>query len=105
VIRELHSDTYAVRGGLTRSAFDETSEALYLSSGFVYGTAQEAEAAFNEELDRFVYSRYGNPTVAMFEERMRLLEGAEAAFATATGVSAVFIALAALCGKGDRIVA
>ena len=103
--RELHSDTYAVRGGLTRSAFDETSEALYLSSGFVYGTAQEAEAAFNEELDRFVYSRYGNPTVAMFEERMRLLEGAEAAFATATGVSAVFIALAALCGKGDRIVA
>ncbi len=105
MIRELHSDTYAVRGGLTRSAFDETSEALYLSSGFVYGTAQEAEAAFNEELDRFVYSRYGNPTVAMFEERMRLLEGAEAAFATATGVSAVFIALAALCGKGDRIVA
>ena len=105
MIRELHSDTYAVRGGLTRSAFDETSEALYLSSGFVYGTAQEAEAAFNEELDRFVYSRYGNPTVAMFEERMRLLEGAEAAFATATGVSAVFTALAALCGKGDRIVA
>ena len=105
MIRELHSDTYAVRGGLTRSAFDETSEALYLSSGFVYGTAQEAEAAFNEELDRFVYSRYGNPTVAMFEERMRLLEGAEAAFATSTGVSAVFIALAALCGKGDRIVA
>ncbi len=103
--RELHPDTYAVRGGLARSAFDETSEALYLSSGFVYGTAQEAEAAFNEELDRFVYSRYGNPTVAMFEERMRLLEGAEAAFATSTGVSAVFIALAALCGKGDRIVA
>jgi O-succinylhomoserine sulfhydrylase len=105
VSRELHPDTYAVRGGLARSAFDETSEALYLSSGFVYGTAQEAEAAFNEELDRFVYSRYGNPTVAMFEERMRLLEGAEAAFATSTGVSAVFIALAALCGKGDRIVA
>ena len=103
--REVHPDTYAVRGGLTRSAFDETSEALYLSSGFVYGTAQEAEAAFNEEVDRFVYSRYGNPTVAMFEERMRLLEGAEAAFATSTGVSAVFIALAALCGKGDRIVA
>lgn len=52
--REVHPDTYAVRGGLTRSAFDETSEALYLSSGFVYGTAQEAEAAFNEEVDRFV---------------------------------------------------
>ena len=63
--REVHPDTYAVRGGLTRSAFDETSEALYLSSGFVYGTAQEAEAAFNEEVDRFVYSRYGNPTVCL----------------------------------------
>jgi O-succinylhomoserine sulfhydrylase len=89
-----------------RSEFDETSEALYLSSGFVYGTAQEAEAAFNEELDRFVYSRYGNPTVAMFEERMRLLEGAEACVRhVASAISAVFIALAALCGKGDRIVA
>ena len=103
--RELQPDTYAVRGGLMRSEFLETSEAIYLSSGFVYSSAEQAEAAFNEEIEKFVYSRYGNPTVAMFEERLRLLEGAEACFATSTGVSALFVALAALCGKGDRIVA
>jgi len=101
---ELRPDTVAVRGGLTRSAFDETSEGLFLTSGYVYSSAQEAEAAFTEEIDRFVYSRYGNPTVAMFQERMRLLEGAQACFATATGMSAVFVALAALLGKGDRVV-
>ena len=101
---ELRADTLAVRGGLVRSGFDETSEGLFLTSGYVYSSAQEAEAAFKDEIDRFVYSRYGNPTVAMFQERMRLLEGAEACFATATGMSAVFVALAALLGKGDRVV-
>jgi len=101
---ELRPDTLAVRGGLSRSPFEETSEALYLTSGFVYATAEEAEAAFADGADRFVYSRYGNPTVAMFEERMRLLEGAEACFATASGMAAVFVALAALLGKGDRVV-
>jgi O-succinylhomoserine sulfhydrylase len=100
----LRPDTLAVRGGLVRSAFDETSEALFLTSGYVYSSAQEAEAAFKDEIDRFVYSRYGNPTVAMFQERMRLLEGAQGCFATATGMSAVFVALAALLGKGDRVV-
>lgn len=103
-MRELRPDTLAVRGGLARSGFDETSEGLYLTSGYVYATAQEAEAAFKDEIDRFVYSRYGNPTVRMFEERMRLLEGTEACFATATGMSAVFVALAALLAKGDRVV-
>jgi len=103
-MRELRPDTLAVRGGLTRSGFDETSEGLFLTSGYVYATAQEAEAAFKDEIDRFVYSRYGNPTVRMFEERMRLLEGTEACFATATGMSAVFVALAALLAKGDRVV-
>ena len=103
-MRELRPDTLAVRGGLARSGFDETSEALFLTSGFVYASAQEAEAAFKDEIDRFVYSRYGNPTVRMFEERMRLLEGTEACFATATGMSAVFVALAALLGNGDRVV-
>lgn len=98
-------DTLAVRGGLARSGFDETAEALFLSSGFVYGSAAEAEAAFAGEVDRFVYSRYGNPTVAVFEERLRLLEGAEACFATASGMSAVFVALASLCGQGSRVVA
>lgn len=88
-----------------RSQFDETAEALYLTSGFVYESAEQAEAAFKDEIDKFIYSRYGNPTVAMFEERMRALEGAEACFATASGMSAVFVALAALCGAGSRLVA
>jgi len=103
-MRELRPDTLAVRGGLARTGFDETAEALFLTSGYVYTSAQEAEAAFKDEIDRFVYSRYGNPTVAMFQDRMRLLEGAQACFATATGMSAVFVALAALLGKGDRVV-
>ena len=103
-MNELRPDTLAVRGGLARSNFDETSEGLFLTSGYVYSSAQEAEAAFKDEIDRFVYSRYGNPTVHMFEERMRLLEGTQACFATSTGMSAVFVALAALLGKGDRVV-
>ena len=93
-----------MRGGLARSEFDETAEALYLTSGFVYDSAEQAEAAFKDEIDKFIYSRYGNPTVAMFEERLRLLEGAEACFATASGMAAVFTSLAALCAQGDRIV-
>ena len=71
-VRRWRPDTYAVRGGLTRSEFDETSEAVFLTSGFVYDSAQQAEAAFKDEIDKFIYSRYGNPTVAMFEERWRL---------------------------------
>ena len=82
-------DTLAVRGGLARSGFDETSEALFLTSGFVYGTAADAEAAFAGDVDRYVYSRYGNPTVRGFEERLRLVEGAPACFATASGMAAV----------------
>ena len=94
-----------VRGGLMRSGFEETSEALFLSSGYVYESAEQAEKAFTGEIDRFVYSRFGNPTVAMFEERLRLIEGAPAAFGTASGMSAVFIALGALLKAGDRLVA
>jgi O-succinylhomoserine sulfhydrylase len=97
--------TIGVRGGLLRSGFDETSEGLYLTSGYVYGSAAEAEKAFTGEIDRFVYSRYGNPTVAMFEERLRLIEGAPAAFATSSGMAAVFTGLGALLGAGDRLVA
>lgn len=100
-----HPQTLAVRGGLARSGFDETAEALYLTSGFVYESAEQAEAAFKDEVEHFVYSRYGNPTVATLEERLRLMEGAEACFATASGMAAVFTALAALCGAGDRVVA
>lgn len=100
----LRPDTLAVRGGLMRSGFDETAEAIFLTSGFVYDSAEQAEAAFKDEIEKYIYSRYGNPTVAMFEERLRLLEGAEACFATASGMSAVFVALAALLGQGDRVV-
>lgn len=98
-------DTLAVRGGLSRSGFDETAEAIYATSGFVYSSAAEAEAAFAGDIDRFVYGRYGNPTVAMFEERLRLLEGAEACIATASGMAAVWAALAAQLSAGDRVVA
>ena len=97
--------TIGVRGGLLRSGFEETSEGLYLTSGYVYESAAEAEKAFTGEIDRFVYSRYGNPTVAMFEERLRLIEGAEACFATSSGMSAVFTGLGALLKAGDRLVA
>ncbi|GAB2909166.1 O-succinylhomoserine sulfhydrylase [Rhodococcus aerolatus] len=103
--RELRPDTLAVRGGLDRTGFEENSEALFLTSGFVYGSAADAEAAFAGDVDRFVYSRYGNPTVAVFEERLRLLEGTEDCFATASGMSAVWTALASLVRAGDRIVA
>ena len=102
---EWAADTQAVRGGLDRSNFQETSEALFLNSGFVYESAEAAEQAFTGEVDRFVYSRYGNPTVATFQERLRLLEGTEACFATASGMSAVFTALGALLAAGDRVVA
>ena len=97
-------DTLAVRGGLQRSNFDETAEALFLTSGYVYRNAAEAEAAFAGDIERYVYSRYGNPTVTTFEERLRLIEGAPACFATATGMAAVFTALAGLLAQGDRVV-
>jgi len=97
--------TLAVRGGLHRSEFGETSEALYLTSGYVYASAEEAEAAFKGDLKRYMYSRFGNPTVAMFEERLRLIEGAEACRATATGMAAVFAALMCQLKAGDHVVA
>lgn len=97
--------TLGVRGGLLRSEFEETSEGLFLTSGYVYGSAAEAEKAFTGEVDRFVYSRYGNPTIEMFQERLRLLEGAPACFATSSGMAAVFTGLGALLKAGDRLVA
>ncbi|GAA4623805.1 O-succinylhomoserine sulfhydrylase [Cellulomonas oligotrophica] len=101
----LRPDTLAVRGGLVRSEFAEMSEAVFLTQGYTYGSAADAEAGFAGEVDRFLYSRYGNPTVTTFEERLRLLEGAEACYATASGMSAVFTALAALVRSGSRVVA
>ncbi|WP_421725255.1 O-succinylhomoserine sulfhydrylase [Bauldia sp.] len=97
--------TALVHGGTARSQFGETSEAIYLTQGYVYETAELAEARFKGDDPGHVYSRYSNPTVAMFEERMRHLEGAEAARATATGMAAVNTALMASLSAGDHIVA
>ena len=97
--------TKLVRGGLERSHFNETSEALYLTSGYVYETAEEAEAAFDGGLDRYVYTRYGNPTVSALQDRMALLEGAEKCLATGTGMAAIFATLACQLSQGDRVVA
>ena len=97
--------TQLVRGGTRRSSFDETNEAIFMTSGFVYDNAEQAEAAFKNEIDRFIYSRYGNPTNEMFQDRLCLLEGAEACRATASGMAAVFAALACMVKSGDRIVA
>ncbi len=97
--------TKLVRGGLSRSEHGETSEALYLNSGFVYEDAETAAARFAGEDDGYVYARYGNPTVTMFEERLRILEGAEACYATASGMAAVYGALACQVKAGDHIVA
>lgn len=97
--------TALVHGGTTRSPFGETSEAMYLTQGFVYSDAEAAEARFNGEDPGFVYSRYANPTVAMFEDRIKMLEGAEAARATASGMAAVNLALMASVKAGDHVVA
>lgn len=98
-------DTQAVRGGLERTPFGETSEALHLTSGFVYGSADEAFGAFSGDNDHHRYTRLGNPTLDMLEERLALLEGGEAARTTASGMSAVFNALASMLQVGDRVVA
>ncbi|WP_419715216.1 O-succinylhomoserine sulfhydrylase [Kiloniella laminariae] len=100
----LRPQTELVRGGLMRSGFDETSEAMFLNSGYVYSSAEEAEQAFNGERERYVYSRYANPTLSMFEERMRLLEGAEVCRGTASGMAAVNAALLSQVKAGDRVV-
>lgn len=100
-----HVDTALVHGGVNRSQFDETSEAIFMTSGYVYGSAEEAEAAFKGDGERFVYSRYANPTVNTFQDRLKILEGAEACFATASGMSAVYTAVISLLKSGDRVVA
>ncbi len=98
--------TKLVHGGTRRSQYGEVSEALFLTQGFVYDSAEAAEARFIEAgPDEFIYARYGNPTVAMFEERIAALEGAEDAFATASGMAAVSGALTSMLRAGDHVVA
>jgi O-succinylhomoserine sulfhydrylase len=103
--RPLHPDTRLVHDGSLRSQFAETSEALFLTQGHLYPTAEECEARFKGESSGFLYARFSNPTVAMFEQRMASLEGAEAARATATGMAAVTSALMGQLKAGDHVVA
>jgi len=97
--------TKLVRGGLERSHHGEVSEALYMTQAYAYESAEQAEQSFLGEVDHYVYSRYGNPTVTMFEERLRLLEGSTHCTALASGMAAVFCALASQLKTGDRVVA
>ncbi len=99
-----HAATKLVHGGVERSQHGELSEALFLTQSYVYPNAEAAEARFTGADPGYVYSRYANPTVRMFEERMMLLEGAEDARATASGMAAVTLALMALLRAGDHIV-
>ncbi|MHC0053214.1 O-succinylhomoserine sulfhydrylase [Actibacterium sp. D379-3] len=98
--------TKQVHAGTRRSQYGEVAEAIFLTQGFVYDTAEQAEARFVAlGEDEFIYARYGNPTVRMFEERIAALEGAEDAFATASGMAAVNGALTSLLRAGDHVVA
>ncbi len=103
--RHLHADTRLVHEGTLRSEFGETSEALFLTQGHIYASAEECEARFKGESPGFLYARFSNPTVTMFEQRIASFEGAEAARATATGMAAVTAALMGLLQAGDHIVA
>jgi O-succinylhomoserine sulfhydrylase len=102
---DTHPRTRAVHTGIRRSHYGEVSEAIFLTQGFVYDSAEAAEARFlNAREDEFIYARYGNPTVRMFEERIAALEGTEDAFATASGMAAVSGTLLAMLRAGDHVV-
>jgi O-succinylhomoserine sulfhydrylase len=103
--RTWRPETALVHGGTTRSQWNETAEALYLTQGFVYNTAEQAEARFKQEDPGFQYTRFGNPTTAMFEDRLKIFEGAEECLATATGMAAVTAAILSYVRAGDHIVA
>jgi O-succinylhomoserine sulfhydrylase len=102
---EVNPQTAAVRAGLARSGFGETAEALYLTSGFTYSSAEEAVDSFTDEVDHYLYSRFHNPTVAMFEKRLAAIEGAEFCVATGSGMSAMFASIACMVSAGDHVVA
>ncbi|PWL20125.1 MAG: O-succinylhomoserine sulfhydrylase [Candidatus Aquiluna sp. XM-24bin5] len=102
--REFRPETLAVRGALTRTSFQETSEALFLNSGFTYDSAEAAAASFAEQQEHHVYSRFSNPTVKMLEDRLAIMEGGEAAIGFASGMAAMFSAVASALTAGDRVV-
>ena len=97
-------DTKLIREGLNRSQFNETSEPIYMTSSYVYDSPEQAEARFKGDEDGFIYSRYGNPTVQMFEDRLASIENADKCFATATGMAAVFASLMCQLEAGDKVV-
>src|SRR5208282_1154268 len=103
--KTLRPATQLIHGGSLRSRFEETSEALFLTQGYLYDTSEQAEARFKGDDPGFIYSRFANPTVSMFERRMALLEGVEAARATASGMAAVTASLMGQLRAGDHIVA
>ncbi|WP_421994867.1 O-succinylhomoserine sulfhydrylase [Roseococcus sp.] len=103
--RKLRPATQLVRGGLNRSNHGETSEAMFLTSGFVYDSAEQAEATFKNEIEHYQYSRFANPTTTMLEDKLALLEGADLCRLMATGMAAVHSALLSHLKTGDRLVA
>ena len=103
--KDWNTRTKLVHSGIRRSQYGEVAEAIYMTQGFVYDSAEQAEARFIQSGDdEFIYARYGNPTVRMFEERIAALEGAEDAFATASGMAAVNASLASMLKAGDHVV-
>ena len=103
--KKLRPETQMVRGGTIRSNFGETSEAIFLNSGFTYNSAETAESRFNGEAPGYVYSRYSNPSLKMLEDKLALLEGAEAACVMASGMAAVFAAIMCQIKTGDHFIA
>ena len=102
--KKYSKQTKLIQSDFNRSNFNETSEALFLTSGFIYRSAEEAEACFLEKKKKFMYSRFSNPTIETFEKKMAELEGAESCLATSTGMSAVFSIFMSQLKSGDRLV-
>ena len=103
-LRPLHRDTLAVRAAVPRSQYGENSEALYLTSGYVQPDAQSSARRFAGDEDGYTYGRTGNPTVHSLEQRLAAMEGAEAAMATASGMSAIMLMCFSLLRSGDHVV-
>ena len=100
----MKEQTKLIRGGIKRTNYKETAEPIFLSSGFVYDKAEDAEAMFNEEIPGYQYTRYSNPTIDIFEKRLAIIDGSETCFATSTGMSAVFNSIMCQVTNGDHIV-
>ena len=103
-MKKKSNNTQLIRHGNLRSNFNETSESLFLTSGFIYKSAEEAELCFKEKKKKFMYSRFGNPTIEMFQRKLAKIEGAESCWATSTGMAAVFAIFMSQLNSGDRIV-